>query len=79
METLLGVRQLIRRGDSTFNIDLHDGFYALWIAPKLRDHFKVNVRGHLYHLACLPMGWSLSPFNFLSSPRLSFAMLDQKI
>jgi hypothetical protein len=53
METLLGVRHLTRKGDYMFNI-----------YPANRDYFTVNVRGQLYKLAGLPMGWSLSPFYF---------------
>jgi hypothetical protein len=61
-----------------FNFDLQDGFYALGINPSDRDYFTVNVRGQLYRLARLPMGWFLSPFycckmtlifvNFLRTP-----------
>jgi hypothetical protein len=47
-----------------FSFEMHDGFYALGINPSDRDYFSVNVRGHLYQLAGLPMGWSLSPFSF---------------
>jgi hypothetical protein len=47
-----------------FSFDLKDGFYALGIVPKQRDFLTVNVRGQLYRLACLPMGWSLSPYHF---------------
>jgi hypothetical protein len=42
-----------------FSFDLQDGFYALGINPYDRDYFAVNVRGQLYELAGLPMGWSL--------------------
>jgi hypothetical protein len=62
--TLLGVRHLTRNGDDIFNFDLQDGFYALGINPADRNCFTVNVRGQLYKLAGLPMGWSLSPFYF---------------
>jgi hypothetical protein len=47
-----------------FSFDLKDGFYALGIVPKQRDFLTVNVRGQLYRLAGLPMGWSLSPYHF---------------
>jgi hypothetical protein len=62
MKTLLGVRHITRRGD--LSLDLQDGFYALGNAPKFRDYFTINVRGQLYRLARLPMGWSFSPFHF---------------
>jgi hypothetical protein len=68
METRLGVRHLTRRGDYIFSFDLHDGFYALAIAPEFRDYFTVKLRNHLYRLAGLPMGWSLSPIHFRSPP-----------
>ena len=42
----------------------HDGFYALAIKPADRDNFTLNVRGQLYGLAGLTMGWSLSLFYF---------------
>jgi hypothetical protein len=60
METLPRIRHLTRRGDYTFSFDMHDGFYAVGIAPiKFRDYFTVNVRGQLYRLAGLLMGCSL--------------------
>jgi hypothetical protein len=55
METLQGVRHLTRQGDYMFSFDLHDGLYALGIAPECRDFFTVNVREQLYRLAELPM------------------------
>eukprot|EP00873_Tetraselmis_striata_P009405 jgi/Tetstr1/429669/TSEL_019566.t1 len=68
METLLGVRHLItKKGDYMFSFfDLQDGFYALGIAEADRDYFTVDVRGQLYRLAGLPMGWSLSPYYFVT-------------
>jgi hypothetical protein len=47
-----------------FSFDMQYGFYALGINPSDRNYFTVNVRGQLYRLAGLPMGWSLSPFYF---------------
>jgi hypothetical protein len=47
-----------------FSFDLHDGFYALGINLAERNYFTVNVRGQLYRLAWLPMGWSLFHFYF---------------
>eukprot|EP00873_Tetraselmis_striata_P036552 jgi/Tetstr1/456816/TSEL_043490.t1 len=64
METLMGVRHLTAKGDYMFSFDLQDGFYALGIAPSDRDFFTVNIRGTLYRLCGLPMGWSLSPYYF---------------
>eukprot|EP00873_Tetraselmis_striata_P027757 jgi/Tetstr1/448021/TSEL_035322.t1 len=66
METLLGVRHLTIMGDYMFSFDLQDGFYALGIAEADRDYFTVDVRGQLYMLAGLPMGWSLSPYYFVT-------------
>eukprot|EP00873_Tetraselmis_striata_P025467 jgi/Tetstr1/445731/TSEL_033379.t1 len=66
METLLGVRHLTKKGDYMFSFDLQDGFYALGIAEADRDYFTVDVRGQLYRLASLPMGWSLSPYYFVT-------------
>jgi hypothetical protein len=40
---------------------MKDGLYALGIVPEKRDFLTVNVRGQLYKLAGLPMGWSPSP------------------
>eukprot|EP00873_Tetraselmis_striata_P017506 jgi/Tetstr1/437770/TSEL_026424.t1 len=34
------------------------------IAPSDRDYFTVKIRGTLYRLCGLPMGWSLSPYYF---------------
>jgi hypothetical protein len=34
------------------------------IARELRDYFTVNIRGQIYHLTGLHMGWPLSPFQF---------------
>eukprot|EP00873_Tetraselmis_striata_P033181 jgi/Tetstr1/453445/TSEL_040426.t1 len=42
--------------------DLHDGFYAVGIAPEDRDYFTVGYRGKLYRLAGLLMELSLSPY-----------------
>eukprot|EP00873_Tetraselmis_striata_P035645 jgi/Tetstr1/455909/TSEL_042690.t1 len=64
METLMGVRHLTAKGDYMFSFDLQDGFYAMGIAPSDRDYFTVNIRGTLYRLCGLPMGWSLSPYSF---------------
>jgi hypothetical protein len=47
-----------------FSFDIQDDFYTLGINPANRDYFIVNVRGQLYRLAWLPIGWSLSPFYF---------------
>jgi hypothetical protein len=47
-----------------FSFDLNDGFYALGIVPEERDFLTVHVRGQLYRLVGLPMGWSLSPYHF---------------
>eukprot|EP00873_Tetraselmis_striata_P021815 jgi/Tetstr1/442079/TSEL_003162.t1 len=66
METLLGVRHLTKKGDYMFSFDLQDGSYALGIAEADRDYFTVDVRGQLYRLADLPMGWSLSPYYFVT-------------
>eukprot|EP00873_Tetraselmis_striata_P018203 jgi/Tetstr1/438467/TSEL_027022.t1 len=66
MEALLGVRHLTKKGDYMFSFDLQDGFYALGIAEADRDYFTVDVRGQLYRLAGLPMGWSLSPYYFVT-------------
>jgi hypothetical protein len=64
MESLQGVRHLTRKGDYMFSFDLKDGFYALGIVPEQREFLTVNVRGQLYRLAGLPMGWSLSLYHF---------------
>ena len=64
METLKRLRHLAKRGDWFFSFDLQDGFYALGVAPEDRQFFTVDIRGKLYQLAGLPMGWSLSPFCF---------------
>eukprot|EP00873_Tetraselmis_striata_P028600 jgi/Tetstr1/448864/TSEL_036090.t1 len=66
METLLGVRHFTKKGDYMFSFDLQDGFYALGIAEADRDYFTVDVRGQLCRLAGLPMGWSLSPYYFVT-------------
>jgi hypothetical protein len=50
----------------TIKGDLQDGLYALGISPTDREYFTVNVRGELYRLAGLPMGWSLPPFYFFA-------------
>lgn len=63
-ETLKRLRYLARRGDWFISFDLMDGFYAVGIAPEDRKYFTVNIRGTLYQLAGLPMGWSLSPYVF---------------
>eukprot|EP00873_Tetraselmis_striata_P012255 jgi/Tetstr1/432519/TSEL_021892.t1 len=64
MKTLMGVRHLTAKGDYMLSFDMQDGFYALGIAPSDRDYFTVNIRGTLYRLCGLPMGWSLSPYSF---------------
>eukprot|EP00873_Tetraselmis_striata_P021080 jgi/Tetstr1/441344/TSEL_029595.t1 len=67
METLLGVvRHLTKKRDYVLSFDLQDGFYALGIAEADRYYFNVDVRGQLYMLACPPMGWSLSPYYFVT-------------
>jgi hypothetical protein len=64
MESLLGVRHLTRKDDYMFSFDLKGGFYARGIVLQQRDFLTMNVRGQLYRLARLPMGWSLSPYHF---------------
>jgi hypothetical protein len=64
MYELPGVMRLTRKSDYMYRFDMHDGFYALGINLADRDYLTVNVRGQLYRLAGLPMGWSLSPFYF---------------
>jgi hypothetical protein len=66
METLPGVKHMTRNGDYMFSFDMHDGFYALGINPAARDYVTVNERGQLNRLAGLLMGWSLTPFCFLT-------------
>jgi hypothetical protein len=55
-----------------FSLDVQDGFHALSINPADRVYFTVNVRGQLYRLAGIPMGWSMSPF-YLCKMTLTFA------
>eukprot|EP00873_Tetraselmis_striata_P026177 jgi/Tetstr1/446441/TSEL_033983.t1 len=57
---------ITKTGDYMSSFDLQDGFYALGIAEADRDYFTVDVRGMLYMLAGLPMGWSLSPYHFVT-------------
>jgi hypothetical protein len=61
---MLGVRYLTRKGDYIFSFNPKGGFYALQIVIEQRNFLIVNVRGQLYRLACLPTGWSLSPYHF---------------
>eukprot|EP00873_Tetraselmis_striata_P014116 jgi/Tetstr1/434380/TSEL_023481.t1 len=60
----MGLRHLTKKGDYMFSFDLKDGFYAQGIAEADRDYLTVGIRGTLYRLAGLPMGWSLSPYYF---------------
>eukprot|EP00873_Tetraselmis_striata_P042762 jgi/Tetstr1/463026/TSEL_007964.t1 len=61
-ETLTRLRHMAWPGDDMLFMDLHDGFYAVGIAPEDRDYSTVDCRGKLiYRLVGLPMGWSLSP------------------
>eukprot|EP00873_Tetraselmis_striata_P023059 jgi/Tetstr1/443323/TSEL_031338.t1 len=66
METLLGVHHLTKKGDYMFSFNLQDGFYALGIAEAGRVYFTVDVRSQIYMFAGLPMGWSLSPYCFVT-------------
>jgi hypothetical protein len=77
MEFLLGVGHLTRKGDYMFSFDLKDGFFVLGIVPEQRDFLTVNVRGQLYRLAGLPMGWSLSPYHFRAFTDTFFRHLRQ--
>jgi hypothetical protein len=52
------------KGDNMLNFDMHVTIYAVGINPTHRDYFTANVRGQLYRLAGLSMGWSLLPFYF---------------
>ena len=63
-ETLRRVRRLARRNDYMLSLDLEDGFYAVGVAREDRDYFTVDVRGQLWRLCGLPMGWTLSPYVF---------------
>ena len=64
METLKQLRYMARRGEWMFSMDLADGFYAVGVHEDDRKFFTVNVRGQLYQLAGLPMGWNASPYVF---------------
>eukprot|EP00873_Tetraselmis_striata_P016891 jgi/Tetstr1/437155/TSEL_025915.t1 len=63
----MGVRHLTAKGDYMFSFDLQDGFYTMSIAPSDRDYFTVNIRGTLFRLCGLPMGWSFNPYYFTTS------------
>ena len=63
-ETLRKLRHLAHRNDWCYSLDLQDGYYAVGIHLADRDYFTVNIRGQLYRLACLPMGWNASPYVF---------------
>eukprot|EP00873_Tetraselmis_striata_P033055 jgi/Tetstr1/453319/TSEL_040310.t1 len=65
-ETLTRLHHLAQPGDYMLSMDMHDGFYAVGIAPEDRDYDTVDYRGKLYRLAWLLMGWSLSPYYFCS-------------
>jgi hypothetical protein len=64
MESMLGARHLTRKGDYMFSFYMNNGLCALGIVPKQHNFLIVNVRGQLYRLPGLPMGWSLSPYHF---------------
>jgi hypothetical protein len=64
MEMLMEVKHLTRKGDYMFSFDLQDGFYTMGVNQADRDYVTVNVRGHLFILAGLPMGRFLCPFYF---------------
>jgi hypothetical protein len=55
---------MFRPGDYFVSLDLADGYYTLGIREEDRDLFTVNYRGELWHLACLPMGWSGCAYYF---------------
>jgi hypothetical protein len=63
-KTLPWVKHLTKKGNCMFNLNLYNGFDAMGINQEDRDYFTVNVRGQLYRLVGLPMGWSLLPFYF---------------
>jgi hypothetical protein len=63
-ETLKKLRNLARRTDYMFSMDVADGFYCLGLEESVRDYFTVSVGGQLWRLAALPMGWCLSPYYF---------------
>jgi hypothetical protein len=63
-ETLKHLRHLSRPGDYFVSLHLADGYYTLGIREEDRDLFTVNHMGKLWRLACLPMGWSGSAYNF---------------
>jgi hypothetical protein len=43
---------------------MKDGFSALGIVQEQRDFLTINVRGQMYRLVGLLMGWLLSPYYF---------------
>jgi hypothetical protein len=57
-ETLKHLRHMSLPSDYFVSIDLTDGYYTLGIREEDRDYFTVNYRGNMWHLVCLPMGWS---------------------
>ncbi len=59
METLRSLRLIAKPRDHWVSFDLKDGFYSLFIDPKDREAFTVNLDGHLLQFCALSMGWSL--------------------
>eukprot|EP00873_Tetraselmis_striata_P034839 jgi/Tetstr1/455103/TSEL_041955.t1 len=63
----MGGRRLTKKRGYIFSVDLQDdGFYAWGFVPFDRDYLTVNIRGDSYMLCGLRMGWSPSPYYFVT-------------
>ena len=63
-ESLQNVRRLARPEDWMISWDVADGFYHLAVRPAERCFFTFRLGARLLSCACLPMGWSASPYYF---------------
>jgi hypothetical protein len=62
-ETLKHIRHLERKGEYFVSPNLlNNYYYALGIFEEDCNLYKINYRGELFRLACLPIDWSGLPY-----------------
>ena len=61
MESLLTVRELLKRGDFMCTIDIKDAYFHIPIHQEFRNYLQFRWKGKLYRFRCLPFGISIAP------------------
>jgi len=74
METLVSIRESLRKADWTVTLDLEDAYYHIAIHPSQHHLLRFVMNGVVHHFQVLPFGLSTAPWLFtkLLRPVLAF-------